>query len=81
MYICTVIKQETLNKLKKNLVKFIKSMKTIILDGRVGTKGTEVKSTKAGKPYAHFSIANNTFSNGEEKTEWYDVISYESLVV
>ena len=47
-------------------------MKTIILDGRVGTKGTEVKSTKAGKPYAHFSIANNTFSNGEEKTESYD---------
>lgn len=56
-------------------------MKTIILDGRVGTKGTEVKSTKAGKPYAHFSIANNTFSNGEEKTEWYDVISYDPAFI
>ena len=56
-------------------------MKTIILDGRVGTKGTEVKSTKAGKPYAHFSMANNTFSNGEEKTEWYDVISYDPAFI
>lgn len=56
-------------------------MKTIILDGRVGANGTEVKTTKTGKPYARFSMANNTYINGEEKTEWYDVISYDPTFI
>jgi single stranded DNA-binding protein len=52
-------------------------MKTILFDGRIGANGTEIKTTKSGKPYARFSVANNTFANGEEKTEWYDVITYD----
>lgn len=56
-------------------------MKTIILDGRVGSNGTEIKTTKTGKPYARFSMANNTFSNGEEKTEWYDVMCYDPTFI
>ena len=56
-------------------------MKTIILDGRIGSNGTEVKTTKTGKQYARFSLANNTFVNGEVKTEWYDVISYDPIFI
>lgn len=56
-------------------------MKTIILDGRVGTAGTEVKVTKAGKQYARFSLANNTYTNGEEKTEWFEIISYDPTFI
>lgn len=56
-------------------------MKIITLDGHVGTNGTEIKTTKTGKPYARFSLANNTFSNGETKTEWYDVITYDPLFI
>lgn len=56
-------------------------MKTIILDGRVGANGTEVKTTKSGKPFAKFSVANNTYVNGEEKTEWFDVISYDPTFI
>ena len=52
-------------------------MKTILFDGRIGANGTEIKTTKTGKPYARFSVANNTFTNGEEKTEWFDVITYD----
>ena len=56
-------------------------MKTIILDGRIGSNGTEIKTTKTGKQYARFSLANNTFSNGEVKTEWYDVITYDPIFI
>lgn len=56
-------------------------MKQIIIDGRVGANGTEVKTTKNGKNYARFSIANNTYVNGEEKTEWYDVICYDPIFI
>lgn len=56
-------------------------MKTIIFDGRVGAKGTEVKKTTTGKTYARFSVANNNFVNGEEKTDWYDVITYDPTFI
>ena len=52
-------------------------MKIISFDGRVGANGTEVKMTKNGRQYARFSVANNSFINGEEKTEWFDVITYD----
>ena len=56
-------------------------MKIITLDGRVGANGTEVKFTKNGKPYARFSVANNSFVNGEEKTDWFDIISYDPTFI
>jgi single-stranded DNA-binding protein len=56
-------------------------MKKIILDGRIGANGTEIKVTKTGNNYARFSLANNTFVNGEEKTEWYDVICYDQSFI
>mgnify|MGYP002518245832 CR=1 FL=1 len=56
-------------------------MKTIIFDGRVGANGTEIKMSKNGKTYARFNVANNTFVNGEEKTEWFDVIVYDPTFI
>lgn len=52
-------------------------MKIISFDGRVGANGVEVKTTKTGISYATFSVANNSFTNGNEETEWFDVTSFD----
>lgn len=54
-------------------------MKIITFDGRLG-KDAEVLKTKDGKPYVRFSVANNSFSNGQEKTEWFDILSYDPYI-
>lgn len=56
-------------------------MKTITFDGRIGASGAEVRTTKGGKPYVRFSVANNSFANGAEKTEWYEVTSYDEYII
>ena len=56
-------------------------MKSIMIDGRIGANGAEVRQTRSGKPYVRFSVANNSFANGQEKTEWYDVTSYDPHVI
>lgn len=56
-------------------------MKTITFDGRIGANGAEVRTTKGGKPYVRFSVANNSFANGAEKTEWFDVTSYDEYII
>lgn len=56
-------------------------MKTITFDGRIGANGAEVRQTKGGRPYVRFSVANNSFSNGQEKTEWLDVTCYDSFII
>ena len=56
-------------------------MKLIIFDGRIGAKGAEVSSTRGGKPFVRFSVANNSFVNGQDKTEWFDVTSYDPFVI
>lgn len=56
-------------------------MKIVIFDGRIGAKGAEVLSTKGGKPFVRFSVANNSFVNGQDKTEWFDVTSYDQFVI
>lgn len=56
-------------------------MKNIILDGRIGKDGAEVRQTRLGKDYVRFSLANNSFVGGVEKTEWYDVTSYDPYVI
>jgi single stranded DNA-binding protein len=53
-------------------------MKTLMFDGHVGRDGAVVKTTRTGKQYATFSVANKSFSNGEEKVEWFEVVSYDS---
>ena len=55
-------------------------MKNFSFDGRLG-KDAEVLATKGGKPYVRFSVANNSFNGGTEKTEWIDVTSYDQYVV
>jgi len=55
-------------------------MKQILIDGRIG-KDAEVLSTVTGKKYIRFSLANDTFTNGETKTEWFDVTCYDPFVV
>jgi len=56
-------------------------MKTIIFDGRVGQNGTEVKTSRNGKQYAKFSVANNAYINGEEQTEWFEVTVYDPTFI
>ena len=56
-------------------------MKKIIFDGRIGANGAEVRSTNGGKPYVRFSVANNSFINSQEVTEWFDVTSYDPHVI
>lgn len=55
-------------------------MKKIIFDGRIGT-GAEVRSTNGGKPYLRFTVANNSFINSQEVTEWFEVTSYDQHVI
>ena len=55
-------------------------MKQISFDGRIG-KNAEVLATKGGRKYVRFSVANDTFVNGENKTEWFDVTCYDPYVV
>lgn len=52
-----------------------------IVDGRIGAKGAEVSSTQGGKKFVKFSLANNMFIGGQEKTVWYDVTCYDQYVI
>ena len=56
-------------------------MKSITFDGRIGANGAEVRQTKGGRPYIRFSVANNSFTNGQEKTEWFDVTCYDQFII
>lgn len=52
-------------------------MRTIIVDGRLG-KDAEILQTKDGRPFVKFSIANNDFVDGQEVTDWFDILSYDT---
>ena len=56
-------------------------MRQITLDGRIGTGGAKVLQTGKGKSYIRFSIANDTFVNGANKTEWFDVTCFDPFLV
>lgn len=56
-------------------------IKVIHLDGRIGKDGAELKQTVAGKPYLRFSLANNSYSGGQEKTEWFDVKVFDPFII
>ena len=55
--------------------------KIIQFDGRVGKDGAELKQTVTGKQYLRFSVANNTYVNGQEKTEWFDVKVFDQFLI
>lgn len=55
-------------------------MKLITFDGRLG-KDAEVLPTKNGDKFVRFSVANNSFSNGQEKTDWFDIVSFDPYIV
>lgn len=55
-------------------------MKSITIDGRLG-KDAEVLETKNGIPYVRFSVANDSYSMGQVKTEWFDVTSFDKNVI
>lgn len=56
-------------------------MKQILIDGRIGKGGAKTFQTTKGKNYIRFSLANDTFSNGTNKTEWFDVTSFDPFIV
>lgn len=56
-------------------------MKLLQLDGRIGKNGAELKQTSQGKPYIRFTLANNSFANNKEQTEWFDVTCFDQHVI
>lgn len=55
-------------------------MKQICFDGRLGADA-EILTSKNGVKYVRFRVANNSFVNGQEKTDWFDVRSYDNYTV
>ena len=51
-----------------------------ILIGRLG-KDAEVSQTSGGTNFVRFTVAENKYRNGEDKTTWFDVISYDPFVI
>jgi len=51
-----------------------------IVDGRL-VKDAEIRKNKQGSEYLTFGIANNSFSNGEQVTTFFNVISYDNFLV
>lgn len=56
-------------------------MRQITLDGRIGKDGAKVMKTNTGKEYIRFSIANDAFIDGANKTEWFDVTCFDPYIV
>ena len=56
-------------------------MKQITIDGRVGKDGAKILKTQGGKDYLRFSLANDSFVNGANKTEWFDVTCFDPFMV
>lgn len=54
-------------------------MRQVIIDGRLGKDA--VVSSANGKQYVKFSIANTLFKDGQEKTEWFDITSFDDFVI
>lgn len=54
-------------------------MRQVIIDGRLGQDA--VVSSSNGRQFIKFSIANTLFKNGQEKTEWFDVTSFDDFVI
>lgn len=56
-------------------------MRQIMLDGRIGKDGAKVLKSNNGKDYIRFSLANDSFVNGENKTEWFEISCFDPYIV
>ena len=56
-------------------------MRQITLDGRIGKDGAKVLKSNNGKDYIRFSLANDSFVNGVNKTEWFEVTCFDPFVI
>ena len=55
-------------------------MKIITFDGRLG-KNAEIKIGKSGKKFIAFSVANNSFSDGQQRVDWFDVTCFDPYLI
>ena len=56
-------------------------MRQITLDGRIGKDGAKLMKTNNGKSYIRFSLANDSFINGTNKTEWFDISCFDPFII
>ena len=57
------------------------SMKQITLDGRIGKGGAKVMKSNTGKEYVRFDLANDSFVDGANKTEWFNITCFDPYIV
>ena len=55
-------------------------MKILIFDGYLG-RDAEVRQTEKGSQLLSLKVANTTWIKGENKTVWYDVMSFDTKLV
>ena len=55
-------------------------MKIITFDGRLGRDAT-VHVAKNGSKFISFTVANNSYSGGQQRVDWFDVVCYDPYVV
>ena len=57
------------------------SMKQITLDGRIGKGGAKVMKSNTGREYVRFDLANDSFVDGANKTEWFNITCFDPYIV
>jgi len=55
-------------------------MKIITFDGRLG-RNAEVKVGKSGKKFLSFTVANNSFYEGQQRVDWFDVVCFDPYII
>ena len=55
-------------------------MKIITFDGRLGRDAT-VHTAKNGRQFISFTVANNSYSGGQQRVDWFDVVCYDPYVI
>ena len=55
-------------------------MRQIVIDGRLA-KDAVISVSQNGRQHIRFSIANTIYKGNEEKTEWFDITSFDDFVI
>ena len=55
-------------------------MKIITFDGRLGKDATIIVG-KSGKKFLSFTVANNSFYEGQQRVDWFDVACFDPYLV
>ena len=55
-------------------------MRQVIIDGRLA-KDAVISTSQNGRQHIKFSIANTIFKGNEEKTEWFDITSFDDFII